>query len=65
MEKRPVKSFFLFVLAFALIYIWDANNVPPWGFVPFGIAIGLCVVYGVRYWRGVSYKNVLVPRPKR
>lgn len=65
MERRPIRSFFLFVLAFVLLYVWSANDVPPWGFIPFGIAIAIAVIYGVRAWRGTSGNSVPVTRHKR
>ena len=65
MERNPVKSFFLFVLAFVLFYIWNVNNIPPWGFIFFAIAIAICVIYGIRYWRGTSGPNTTAPKSKR
>ena len=65
MERNPIKSFFLFVLAFVLSYVWRANDVPRWGFIPFAIAIALCVVYGILAWCGRGGNNPPATRLKR
>lgn len=66
MEPNPIKAFLLFVAAFILFYVWSSNgDIPKWGIIPFGLAIAICVIYGIRAWRGGKDKATLVGRRKK
>lgn len=66
MERKPIKSFFSFVLVFVLLSIWwDTKDILPLGFIPLGIIIAIFVIYGIRAWRGGDGSNTHSLKPKR
>ncbi len=66
MESNPLKAFAFFVAAFILLYVWNANSsLPKWGIIPFGLAVAICVIYGIRSWRGGGNKTTLVGKRKK